>query len=343
MTTTAPPPPPPAAPAPGTAGPRRRRRSALDRPRAWVSSAAAWAARRRTAFEAWQARRPARPPRPQPQGGAAVYQTSSAMVAIVCLWAVAHLLFFGNVSHARAQDLLFHEYRSQLAALTAPTGPGAEAGAPVAMMTIPAIGLDEVVVEGTAAGDLMAGPGHLRTTVIPGQAGLSVVYGRSTTYGAPFGRIDELRPGDQIHLIDGQGEITMSVIGVRHDGDPLPPPIEEGDARLTLVTSEGHGPLAALSPGKTVFVDADASKGFPSPGVVNPAWLPPSEAAMARGTEALPIFSLCLFLLTVLVVAIVAARQRWSVPLVWVVAAPVAVALAWATTDAAMRLLPNLI
>jgi sortase A len=265
------------------------------------------------------------------------------MVALVCLWAVAHLLFFGNVSHARDQDLLFHEYRSELAALTAPTGPGAEAGDPVALMTIPAIGLDEVVVEGTAAGDLMAGPGHLRTTVIPGQAGQSVVFGRSTTYGAPFRRIDELEPGDEIKIVDGQGEITLSVIGVRHDGDPFAPPLEEGAARLTLVTSEGHGPLAALSPGKTVFVDADAGEGFPSPGVVNPEALPPSEAAMARGTEALPTFCLCLLLLTTLVVAIVAARQRWSLPLVWVVAAPVAVALAWATTDAAMRLLPNLI
>ncbi len=38
---------------------------------------------------------------------------------------------------------------------------------------------------------------------------------------------------------------------------------------------------------------------------------------------------------------VVAARQRWSAALVWVVAAPVALALAWSTTDVVMRLLPN--
>jgi len=40
---------------------------------------------------------------------------------------------------------------------------------------------------------------------------------------------------------------------------------------------------------------------------------------------------------------VVAARQRYSAVLVWVVASPVAIALAWQTTDVVMRLLPNLV
>jgi sortase A len=45
------------------------------------------------------------------------------------------------------------------------------------------------VVEGTASSDLLDGPGHLRSTVLPGQVGTSVVMGRAKTYGAPFGAI----------------------------------------------------------------------------------------------------------------------------------------------------------
>ncbi len=40
---------------------------------------------------------------------------------------------------------------------------------------------------------------------------------------------------------------------------------------------------------------------------------------------------------------VVAARQRWSTVLVWVVASPLVLALSWASTDVVMRLLPNLI
>lgn len=307
-----------------------------------MRSAGSWVERRRRGLAAWQARRPPRAPRPEPQGSAAVLSTSSAILAIVCAWTVAHLLFLGNVSHARSQDLLFGEFRTQLAGLTAPVGPIVPPGDPVALVQIPSLGLEEVVVEGTAAGDLFAGPGHKRNTVLPGQVGASVVYGRSTTYGAPFADIPSLTNGDPIEVVMAQGEVTMYVLGVRRDGDPLPPPPADGVARLTLVTTEGGGRLAALTPGETVYVDAEAVEGFAVPGGVPPT-IPESEEALARGTTALPMLCLCLILLTALTVAIIAARQRWSVALVWVIAAPVAVALAWGTTDTAMRLLPNLI
>lgn len=264
------------------------------------------------------------------------------MLAIVCAWMVAHLLFFGNVSHARDQDLLYRELRTQLAGLTAPVGPVVAAGEPVALLRLPTLGVEEVVVEGTAAGDLFAGPGHKRNTVLPGQVGTSLVYGRSTTYGAPFADIDLLDNGDPIDVVMAQGEVTFHVLGVRRDGDPLPPPRGDGVARLTLVSTVGGGRLAALTPGETVYVDAEATEGFGAPGGVPPT-VPESEEALARGTAALPMLCLCLALLTGLTVAVILARQRWSAALVWVVAAPVAVALAWGTTDTAMRLLPNLI
>ena len=62
----------------------------------------------------------------------------------------------------------------------------------MALLSIPRLRISQVVVEGTASGDTLAGPGHLRKTVIPGQVGTSVVMGRAVTYGAPFGDLDQL-------------------------------------------------------------------------------------------------------------------------------------------------------
>ncbi|MCX6402095.1 MAG: class E sortase [Propionibacteriales bacterium] len=279
--------------------------------------------------------------RPAPQGPAALISSISTMVALLCVWTVLHLLVFADVSHA-AQDLLFREFRVQLAAATAPVDGTAAPGAPVAIISIPRVGLEEVVVEGTAPGDLFAGPGHKRNTVLPGQVGTSSVYGRAATYGAPFADLSTLVTGDLIDVVTGQGEITFTVLGIRRAGDPLPQPRAASAARLTLLTAEGAGRFAGLRPGKTLYVDAEAAKGFPSPGGYSPA-VPESEEAMARGIESLPLVCLCLALLTALALGVIAARLRWSVGLIWVVAAPVTFALAWASTDAAMRLFPNLI
>ncbi len=157
------------------------------------------------------------PARPQPPHGRPIrpgeaaetlYLFSSActIVALICLWMLLQMIVLGRFSEARAQHLLYTEYRSELATETAPTGAldydgkPVVAGSPVALMSIPAIGLhDVVVVDGTTSGNLLDGPGHLRTTPLPGNVGTSLVMGRSTTYGAPFGEITSLVPGDAHH------------------------------------------------------------------------------------------------------------------------------------------------
>ena len=50
-------------------------------------------------------------------------------------------------------------------------------------------------------GDLKKGPGHWEETPLPGQGGNFVVSGHRTTYGAPFFKLNELKPGDEIDLI----------------------------------------------------------------------------------------------------------------------------------------------
>lgn len=274
----------------------------------------------------------------------AVSLVSSAftMVAIVSLWFVVQLLLLGGVSQGRDQHLLYDQLRKDLAAATAPTGPLVEPGTPVALLQVPHLGLSQVVVEGTASGDLLAGPGHRRDTVLPGQRGVSLVYGRASTYGAPFRHVTSLRRGDQIVVRTAQGRTVYEVDGVRRAGDRLPAPPTGQQARLTLVSAEGSGPLGALRAGEAVYVDATAAVGQPAPGG-RPTAIPPSEKAMATDSGALPVLALALALLVALTLAVAAARQRWSAALVWVIASPVALALAWFTTDTVMRLLPNLL
>jgi sortase A len=290
-----------------------------------------------------------RPIRPG-EAGETLYLVSSActILVLVCVWMLLQMLVLGRLSESRAQHLLYTEFRSQLATQTAPTGaldydgkPVAE-GSPVALMSIPAIGLhDLVVVDGTASGDLLTGPGHLRSTPLPGNAGTSLVMGRSTTYGAPFAGVPSLRPGDAITVLGAQGSLTYAVTDVRRPGDPIPAaPTGARAGRLILATADSPGTFSALRPRGVVYVDADTSKAFPS-GPVYPA-VPDAERAMQHDTSALPLLVLLLAFVAALVVVVSAARRHLRDALVWLVAAPVAIALAWAVTDQVMRLLPNL-
>ncbi|MEO9324796.1 sortase [Nocardioides sp. C4-1] len=290
-----------------------------------------------------RAPRAPRAPRPAPQGVGAVVATTSTMVTLVCVWAVLQLLVLSGVAHDREQALLYADFRVQLAETTAPLGPEIAAGAPVAILEIPAIGVEEVVVEGTASGDLLDGPGHLRGTPLPGQRGFSVVMGRAATYGAPFAHLGELRRGDDVEVLTSQGAKTLEVIGVRHEGDPVPAFDDPQAAVVTFVSAEGDGGwLSALTPQTTVYVDAVARESFPTPGGYG-LTAPQAEQEMERDTAALPLLALWLALLVGLSVLVVLARQRWSAVLVWTVAGPAAISLAWVATDTGMRLLPNLL
>ena len=83
-------------------------------------------------------------------------------------------------------------------ALDAPTIPAE--GDPVARIKIPKIGVDKIVVNGVSRDDLRKGPGLYPETALPGQAGNAAIAGHRTTYGAPFGDLDQLVIGDLIQV-----------------------------------------------------------------------------------------------------------------------------------------------
>lgn len=73
-------------------------------------------------------------------------------------------------------------------------------GDAIAKLGVPHLDLDAVVVNGTSPADLRRGPGRHLDTYMPGERKLVYIAGHRTTYGAPFGKIDELRRGDRIRL-----------------------------------------------------------------------------------------------------------------------------------------------
>src|SRR3954454_1712374 len=139
-------------------------------------------------------------------------------------------------------------------ATIAPPTPGANdlpppvEGEPIGQITIPRIGADFYMVEGTDLKWLKEGPGHFTGTPLPGQAGNAAVAGHRTTYKAPFNRIDELQPGDPITIVTLQGTFTYEVMAqdpTTPGGSPsghrivTPKAVEiladKGDNRLTLM------------------------------------------------------------------------------------------------------------
>ena len=122
-----------------------------------------------------------------------------------------------------------------------------------------------------------------------------------------------------------------------------PQPPAAGAARLTLVTAEGAGRLAALTPGLGgLRRRRRAKKGFPAPSGL-PATVPDAGAGHGQRPGALPLLALCLALLLAVTLGVVAARQRWSDRPGLGRRQPPSRRPAWSTTDVVMRLLPNVI
>lgn len=75
-------------------------------------------------------------------------------------------------------------------------------GEAFAVLHVPAFGADyqRPVVEGTTVDVLKRGVGHYPGSAMPGEVGNVAIAGHRVTYGRPFYRIDELRPGDALVL-----------------------------------------------------------------------------------------------------------------------------------------------
>lgn len=266
------------------------------------------------------------------------------VVALMTVSVLAQLVVVSPFQQRAAQQAAYDRFRAELATGTAPLAAGDLAdrkGAPVAYLEIPAIDLRQVVLEGSDASTLFDGPGHRRDTPLPGQAGTAVVLGRRAAFGAPFGRIDDLRNGDVVKATTGAGVFEYRVIGVRESGDPAPVATRRGGGRIALVTAGG----TPFVPDGVVIVDADLivpGLGGAGP-LLNAQTLPESERLLAVDLSTLWRLLLWLQLLLVAVLVGVFAWLRWDRAKTWVVFVPTLMLVGLLTAGEAARLLPNLL
>lgn len=98
------------------------------------------------------------------------------------------------------------------------------------------------VVEGVGLDVLRRGPGHYPDSAAPGGAGNFAVAGHRTTYGAPFFHLDQLRPGDEVHVADRAGSrwvyrvVEQRVVAPTELWVVGPDPLGGGRPTLTLTT-----------------------------------------------------------------------------------------------------------
>lgn len=217
--------------------------------------------------------------------------------------------------------------------------PAAEAparGEPIGILQIPAIDIEQVVVQGTRPAELRSGPGHLRGTVMPGEPGNAAIAGSRLANGAPFGRLAELEDGDRIVVTTAVGGFRYEVTSVRRveTGDPDPVRARGRGSTLTLVTSAP----AFLADERLVVVADMRSR------PVAPRFPPLTPDSSETGFDTAPGgLAPVAGWGALLALAIVAARhvyRRWARPVAYLVTTPVLVALLLLVFESLGGLLP---
>lgn len=272
----------------------------------------------------------------------------TALGVVVSAFLIFEFALTGLVHDHAQQDLLAgFKQAIQTTTLDASTTTPRE-GSPIALLSIPRIGLDEVVVEGTTPNDLKMGPGHLRTAPLPGEFGNAVIAARRTTYGAPFKDLRLMRPGDSIRVTTGQGVFDYLVSSVRSVSAGQAGPLTATlDDRLTLVTSDP----AFMPSGRLVVVAklgalAGASDGKATP-IAVPGRVPVSAGIGELGLAGDPLGLILALIFGQLLLAAVwltsRLAKRWPLSLTLLLATPVVLALTVLFFSNLDRLLPGML
>jgi len=210
-------------------------------------------------------------------------------------------------------------------------------GQAAAVLRIPAIGLQDVVVEGTTASDLQQGPGLMPATSIPGSAGEAVIAGRKLTFGGAFASISRLHAGDQIGVVDFLGSFRFVVIRqfTVPTGRRLPV-VRSNLSLLALVTSNQAVPPAGFDVVEARLLgDPVTTPSRPPRPAVN------SELGLGGDDSALlPLLGWGFALVILLIGTVVAYRRTGRTLLVYVLSTPILLPVALFTFENAARLLP---
>jgi sortase A len=143
-----------------------------------------------------------------------------------------------------------------------PPGSREVPGSAYAIIRIPSIDIEYVVVEGTDYTSLKKGPGHYPDTADPwdgtGRVGIA---GHRTTYLSPFFDLDQVRAGDDIVLLTRYGRFRYAVTETSVIPSAGSGVVLEQTERPTLVLTTCH---PRFSSAERLIVEADLVEG-PSP------------------------------------------------------------------------------
>lgn len=250
--------------------------------------------------------------------------TVAGAVALLLAGFGAYLFGFTPVEALHAQHHLADELDGA-AGLAALNGRVPPEGAAVGILRIPALGLRQILVEGTSAKDLEAGPGVMVGSAPPGTRSDVVVAGRRATFGAPFAHLARLSAGDEIEVTAALGTFTYRVTGsdlVASGHDLRLGRSDEG--RLLLVTAGsvfGGGGLFVVTAALTSRAVASVAAG-------SSAQPPPNFGLSGDSGAVAPAILWGEALIAVLVIAWYVARRSAKGWLVYALSAPVVIALA---------------
>jgi sortase A len=146
-------------------------------------------------------------------------------VGLLMLGFVVYQLWGTGIKTQQAQRELAKEYE-QLTATTNPHSDSPSTSTPplpsetnegdvIGRIVMPDISVNKWIVAGATMDMLERGPGLFANTALPGQLGNSAIAGHRTSYGAPFSRIDQLDPGDDITVVTPRGSFTYAVTETR--------------------------------------------------------------------------------------------------------------------------------
>ncbi len=160
----------------------------------------------------------------------------AAAGALLLLFALATVARAGLAREQVRSAWAVEEARTAAAAARAPRGgvvrPSVR-GAPIGRLVIPALKLDEVIVEGVEESQLVAGPGHLPGSPHPGERGNSIISAHRDRH---FRSLDELAIGDTIVTQTRHDRTVWVVSGRRVVTASAPVLRSTADAQLTLTT-----------------------------------------------------------------------------------------------------------
>jgi sortase A len=240
-----------------------------------------------------------------------------------------------GLAQQRTQAGLVRRFRTELATQRAPIGGAIPSGVPVAQLDVPAIGVHQIVVQGTSSGITRSGPGHLAASVLPGQTGNAVIAGRRVGYGGPFSRLAGLHPGDRIQVTTGQGRARYTVVGSgTSPSNRVRMMMPTGTNRLTLVTSD---PPLLANRYRYVLARLD-SKPFAATG--HASRVERVDLGLTGDPSILPTLFVWLLFAAIVGVAAVEAFRRLPTACAWLVVAPLALTAAWLVYENFVAVLP---